>query len=135
METHKLKPKGKMLSTFGANAHLERQARNATYHVKSFAQKLGQNIRSLERHFQEEMGKTPHDWLNDLRLSDAKAKLAKLTKREKISHIIVGMGFSDLSHFSNWFLRNTGRRPSDFARPEGKPSHRERVSRNSKPLR
>jgi len=110
-ETQEQEQKGKLLSALSADAYLELQARMAGYHVKNFADRLGIVVRRLERHFNEEKDATPHDWLNDLRLNDARAKLAN---GGKISAIAVELCFVGGSQFSNWFFKNTGIRPSKF---------------------
>jgi AraC-like DNA-binding protein len=82
-----------------------------SYQVKDSAQEYH------EGHSQWEKAITPHRWLDDLRLADAKAKLANVGK---ISAIASELGFASGSQFSNWFFRSTGIRPSDFLNRKSK---------------
>jgi len=64
------------------------------------------------RVFKEETGKTPFQYLLDVKIEKAKEKLNKSDK--SISEICYDCGFNNRSHFSFIFKRKTGNSPSKF---------------------
>jgi AraC family transcriptional regulator len=66
----------------------------------------------LSRLFKSETGKTPFEFLMDIRVRHAKRLLAN--KELSMTDISSLCGFSDASHFSFVFKKKTGFTPSDF---------------------
>lgn len=67
---------------------------------------------SLRRHFKEHTGKTPGDFIKELRLMTAARRL--LTTDERISAIAYGVGFDDQNYFSRMFKQVFGVSPSQY---------------------
>jgi len=64
------------------------------------------------RSFKAYTGKTPYDYLLDLRINKAKKML--MTNRYSITEISMICNFSSHSHFTSTFRRKTGVSPSEF---------------------
>ena len=72
----------------------------------------------MRRLFRRETGKTPHEYLTDLRIKNAK----KLLTSRKISNYTVNeiaafSGFRDAAYFSRTFKKFTGVSPADYREP------------------
>jgi AraC-like DNA-binding protein len=64
------------------------------------------------RLFARTFGQTPHDFLTELRLDEAKRRLAK--EELSVSEICFGLGYSSLGSFSARFHREFGCSPTEF---------------------
>ncbi len=64
------------------------------------------------RVFRQETGKTPHEWLTDMRISRAKELLA--TSQKTLQDIAKTCGFRSDSHFKVLFKNRTGFTPGTF---------------------
>lgn len=80
--------------------------------VKELAGLGYMSVSSLNRKFKVETGRTPMEYLIELRIENSK----KLLRRKNISmaDIAVRCGFSTGSHFSACFYKHTGRTPSEY---------------------
>lgn len=67
--------------------------------------------RHLTRLFKEEIGVTPHGYLNQLRINKAKGMLSMGRPMLRIAY---DLGFSDQSHFSKTFSKLTGVSPARY---------------------
>lgn len=67
--------------------------------------------RHLTRLFKEEIGVTPHSYLNQLRINKAKEMLGMGRPMLRIAY---DLGFSDQSHFSKTFSKLTGVSPARY---------------------
>lgn len=67
---------------------------------------------SLRRHFKEHTGKSPGDFIKELRLMTAARRL--LTTDERISHIAYELGFDDQNYFSRIFKAAFGVSPRQY---------------------
>ncbi len=75
--------------------------------------KLGyMSVSSLNRKFKSETGKTPIEYLIDVRIEHSKALLRR--QNIPITEIAVRCGFSSSSHFSSCFASHTGVTPSEY---------------------
>lgn len=72
----------------------------------------GMSASSLRRHFKEHTGKTPGDFIKELRLMAAARRL--LTTDQRISHIAYEVGFDDQNYFSRIFKETFGVSPSQY---------------------
>lgn len=79
---------------------------------KYLSDMAGMSPSSLRRHFKEHTGKTPGDFIKDLRLVTAARRL--LTTDERISHIAYEVGFDDQNYFSRMFKEAFGVSPSQY---------------------
>lgn len=61
--------------------------------------------------FKEEVGLSPHAYINQLRVNKAKEMMAKRVPLLQIAH---ELGFTDQSHFSKTFLKVTGVTPTCY---------------------
>ena len=69
------------------------------------------SVRQLERDFDEEMGRTPQDWLNEQRAVAARHLLLEGTE---LKQILKRLGFKQRSQFSRDFKKYHGISPSMF---------------------
>ena len=67
---------------------------------------------TFARHFKEQTGLSPYQFVQRIRIEQAKAML--LSNRSDLAVIAVRLGFSDQSHFSRCFRAMTGLTPSAY---------------------
>ncbi len=67
----------------------------------------------LTRAFKAEYGLPPHAYLVQLRLAEARKRLAA---GERVADVAATVGFSDQSHLGRWFRRAYGLTPADYRR-------------------
>ena len=73
----------------------------------------------MRRLFREQIGKTPHEYLNDLRLRTAKRLLLSCDSfNYPVAAICAQSGFSDPAYFSRIFKKETGLSPIEFIKEE-----------------
>lgn len=69
------------------------------------------SVSQLERFFKQKTGKTPFDWMRDLRQREA---LADLTTTDRpVKAVAFDHGFKQPSHFSRQFTDYFGKPPSE----------------------
>ena len=69
----------------------------------------------MRRLFREEYGKTPHEYLTELRIRSAKKLLsARNLSNYSVTAVCMMVGFSDVSYFSRIFKKHTGLTPSEY---------------------
>lgn len=109
-------------TAFERNANMSRRlerienwperARLADWCAARLAQHCGVTVRTLERHFLRVMHKTPHDWLMEVRMAEARALLAGgLSVKEAGGKL----GFKNQHHFAREFKKRHGYCPSAHA--------------------
>jgi AraC-like DNA-binding protein len=86
-------------------------ARSAHYRTSRLAVLCHVSVRQLERDFDEEMGRTPQDWLNEQRAVAARHLLLEGTE---LKQILKRLGFKQRSQFSRDFKKYHGISPSMF---------------------
>ena len=64
------------------------------------------------RTFQEQMGQTPHSYIQEVRIRSARSML--LCTRDSVSNIAEKVGYTDHSYFSEQFKKHTGYLPREF---------------------
>jgi transcriptional regulator GlxA family with amidase domain len=67
-------------------------------------------VSALERRFKKHLKKTPHQYINEVRLDNARRLLRETDK--PIGTIALETGFADHSHFTRAFTRRFGTAPS-----------------------
>jgi AraC-like DNA-binding protein len=80
--------------------------------VEKFAQLTGRSLAGFKRDFQKTFGRSPRQWLQDKRLTEARYQIEN--KSKKPSAIYLDLGFESLSHFSNSFKQKFGVAPSEL---------------------
>ena len=73
---------------------------------------MGLSLRHLSRLHKAAYGKTFTQFADELRLDSARSGLASHTLT--IKEVAHGLGFTDLSGFSNWFRKNELCSPREF---------------------
>ena len=69
----------------------------------------------MRRIFREQIGKTPQEYLNDIRIKTAKKLLSsRHVSNYSVTDICTMVGFGDISYFSRIFKRATGIAPSEY---------------------
>jgi len=81
--------------------------------VRALASACNISISALERRFKKHLNQTPHQYIKDLRLDNARQLLLETEK--SIGTIAAETGFSDHSHFTRTFNKRYGMAPK-FAR-------------------
>ena len=120
---------GRIIGSFGLSRHLNRTEGTATpfrelhapidYICQHFASDISVDalaaacnisVSALERRFRKHLQKTPHQYINDMRLDNARQMLRETDK--PIGIIALETGFADHSHFTRAFTRKFGLAPS-----------------------
>ena len=86
---------------------------NADFKIKDEIKKMGYNEDYFRRCFFEDTGKTPLEYLTDMRVNNAKS-LLKQEKFMSILEVSSRCGFSDRFYFSRKFKQITGKSPLDY---------------------
>ncbi len=69
----------------------------------------------MRRLFCDQVGKTPHEYLSELRIKNAKRLLAsRSVSNYSVTEIAVMVGFQDASYFSRIFKKHTGMSPGEY---------------------
>jgi AraC-like DNA-binding protein len=89
------------------------EALQINYDAGKLAQRRGISLRHLERTFQAHFGRSPQEWLNELRLLAAQKLLAS---GFPVKAVALELRFNHLSYFCRVFRAQTGVTPSQFAR-------------------
>jgi len=122
---------GIIIGSYGITRHLEKQAKALSYVEavkepvdyirKNYAQQFTieelaavayLSVSALERRFQKYLAKTPKQFINEIRLENARKLLIETTM--PISQVGDETGFGDHSYFSKQFRLFFGELPSDF---------------------
>lgn len=77
--------------------------------VESLASACNISVSALERRFRKHLDKTPHQYINEVRLDNARQMLLETEK--PIGTVALETGFADHSHFSRAFARHFGITP------------------------
>ena len=85
--------------------------------VESLARACNISVSALERRFRKHLKKTPHQYINDIRLENARQVLRETDR--PIGTIALESGFADHSHFTRAFSRKYGIAPSRDRREGG----------------
>lgn len=89
---------------------------NNNYHKKITLKELALQVNYSQYHFirlfQREIGKTPFEYLTDIRAEKAREFLS--TTSLSVTEICLQCGFQNSSHFANFFKLRTGMSPSEF---------------------
>ena len=67
---------------------------------------------SFYRHFKAEMGQSPLDYLNEIRVQKAKKML--LQPGTQVADVSFAFGYSSVSHFIRTFKKDTGLTPKQY---------------------
>lgn len=87
---------------------------NSAYDLNACLRELPFNAEYLKKLFKKETGKTPLQYLTDVRLGNAANSLAAYDGRENISEIARLCGFSNPLYFSRLFKKKFGVAPRDY---------------------
>jgi AraC-like DNA-binding protein len=79
--------------------------------VDALAAQAGMSRRSLERAFREQLGLSPRQHLEDLRMAEAQRRL--LAGAESVTEIAFDVGYKDLSHFIRAYQAVFGCSPTE----------------------
>ncbi|CAH1208397.1 HTH-type transcriptional activator RhaR [Paenibacillus auburnensis] len=90
---------------------------NAHFHEKRFtiqmiADHVGFNETYLSVYFKKYRGQTIKEYINDLRIVEAKSMLA--SKQMKLYEIAMRLGFADSNYFTSFFKKVVGCTPSEY---------------------
>jgi transcriptional regulator GlxA family with amidase domain len=84
------------------------------FRVAGLAANLGVSHSSLYRAFRDQLGQTPSDYMQRLRIEEAKMQLR--AGGQSCTQIAMKLGFSSSQYFSQTFKRYTGRSPLEYRR-------------------
>jgi len=82
--------------------------------LENIAQVINYSPCHFIRVFKAQTGKTPFEFLTELRIEQAKSMLLAKSYPKSITDISLTCGFNNLSHFSTLFKRKTGFTPRQF---------------------
>ncbi|MBA6264225.1 AraC family transcriptional regulator [Colwellia sp. Bg11-12] len=124
---------GDTIGTYGITRHLEKQAKALSnvdavkepvdyirqnfkhpFTIEELAEVAYLSVSALERRFKKYLAKTPKQFINEVRLENARKLLIETNM--PISQVGDETGFSDHSYFSKQFRLFFGELPSDFRR-------------------
>ena len=98
--------------SLGLTIHeLSKLVRHCLYDNQRLADHLNLTKRQLERIFQSELGRSPRDWINEIRLLDSREMLIDL---QSIKQVAILLGFKQESHFCREFKRVHGITPREY---------------------
>lgn len=86
---------------------------NCCFSIVAATKKLGYNMDGFRRSFVRETGKTPLEYLTELRINNAKL-LLRQERYTGIEHIAAECGFQDPFYFSRRFKQLTGVSPQQY---------------------
>jgi AraC-like DNA-binding protein len=129
----------RIIGTFGISRHLNPAERKATpfrelrepidyisqhfageLSVQALAQACNISVSALERRFRKHLKKTPHQYINEVRLDHAQQLLLETEK--SIGTIALETGFADHSHFTRAFSRHFNLTPSKVRQARARAS-------------
>ena len=90
----------------------ETLAAQAGYRPGELAKICQTSLRTLQRHFRADYGMTLGNWLRELRMRTA---YARITAGESVKEIAYDLSFKQLSHFSRVFKQAYGVPPSTLS--------------------
>ncbi|MFC3031658.1 helix-turn-helix domain-containing protein [Pseudoalteromonas fenneropenaei] len=127
---------GTLLGTYGITRHLEKTSKALShvraieapvryirehYHrnisIEELAEMAHLSVSALERRFKKHLAKTPNQFINEVRLENARKLLVET--RMPVSLIAYQCGFAEPSYFSKQFRRLFGEIPSQLRRELG----------------
>lgn len=80
--------------------------------LKNVAEKFDMSVRTFNRRFKNATGKTPLQYLQEIRIDMAKDLLQ--TSNLSVSEIAYKVGYQDMGHFSSLFKKLLSTTPSDY---------------------
>lgn len=120
---------GEIIGSFGMSRHLNKSERKAVPYrelstpidyiqehfadalsVDELARACNLSVSALERRFKKHLGKTPHQYIVEVRLDHARRLLMETEK--PVGTIALETGFADHSHFTRAFKKHIGCPPS-----------------------
>ena len=101
----------------------ESLAGKVDYRPALLARECGVSLRTLQRHFRMAYGTTASDWLRQVRMRDA---YARLKAGCRVKEVAIDLGYKQMSHFSRDFRNAFGICPRELGArkrwPCGAPS-------------
>ena len=103
------------------NSHLhqiqDRQelAQAAGWSAAALAKNHGATLRTLERYFRKNMGKSPKAWLIEQRQHRA---IALLREGKSVKETAAFLGYKQATTFSREFMKHSGNYPTEHTRPK-----------------
>ena len=97
---------------------IEKNVSNCEFSIGTYIKSAGYNIDYVRRGFKEDVGMTPREYLNDLRINCAKEFLEKVGCYS-IGEIAARCGFDDRYYFSRVFKMAVGVSPKEFRKGAG----------------
>lgn len=85
---------------------------NQAIRIADLARTLGMSDRTFRTAFRHYIGKSPQDFISDLKIQTAKELLS--TTAMEIKTIALNLGFQNQYYFSNFFKAKTGCSPTDY---------------------
>ncbi|AXJ00895.1 transcriptional regulator, AraC family [Cyclonatronum proteinivorum] len=82
--------------------------------IEEVAERACMSKSSFYRHFKAEMGQSPLDYLNEIRVRQAKKML--LQPGTQVADVSFSFGYSSVSHFIRTFKKETGLTPKQYVR-------------------
>jgi len=103
------------------NSNWEQLPRQANYNVDSLAALCGVTTRTLEPHFRRTTGMTPHQWMHQWRMIEARLSLSK--GKLNVKEVAHAFGYAHLSSFSADYKSYFSVSPSQVRKAARTPLH------------
>ena len=81
--------------------------------IDALARVTSTSARSLFQHFKRSRGRSPMDFVKEVRLEHARQMLTRTTVETSVTATAFACGFGNLGHFAKDYLKRFGERPSD----------------------
>ncbi len=92
--------------------NVDHLAAAANFDARELAKLCRLSIRQLQRDFRQQKGRSPQDWLNERRLTEAQRLLQA---GEPVKKVALDLGFKHSSHFCRQFKLRLHQTPTEFA--------------------
>src|SRR5262249_20206692 len=80
--------------------------------LSSLAAACGVAPRTLHKHFRRFLGRTPHEFIRELRLDRARQLLLRGLAQASVTDVAARCGFDHLGRFATWYRERYGENPS-----------------------
>ena len=106
MQTQAAAPVSRMgMHRFGSEVSWEKLAKEAHFRPQALAELCGVSMRTLQRYFRARYNQTVSDWLRELRLNEAHARLKGC---DSVKEVAFDLGYRQPSHFTRDFKQRFG---------------------------
>lgn len=104
---------------FQNGGRLAALAKSAGYDAEKLALLYGRSPRQFRRIFEQDLGRSPRQWLTELKVAKAGSDLLA---HKPVKQIASELGYNYPSAFCRWFRKATGLRPTEYVMIRNHPA-------------